>query len=44
MEDSRALHAAIGHSRYAESDAGHVAFFEKEDAFVRLVAEFVPAP
>ncbi|MFB7253428.1 alpha/beta fold hydrolase [Streptomyces nojiriensis] len=44
VENSRALHAAIADSRYAEIDAGHVAFFEKEDEFVRLVHEFVPAP
>ncbi|MFD4914352.1 alpha/beta fold hydrolase [Streptomyces virginiae] len=43
VENSRALHAAIAGSRYAEIDAGHVAFFEKEDEFVRLVEEFVPA-
>ncbi|MCX4956844.1 alpha/beta fold hydrolase [Streptomyces virginiae] len=43
VENSRALHAAITGSRYAEIDAGHVAFFEKEDEFVRLVSEFVPA-
>ncbi|MFD7788861.1 alpha/beta fold hydrolase [Streptomyces nojiriensis] len=44
VENSRALHAAICGSRYAEIDAGHVAFFEKEDEFVRLVHEFVPVP
>ncbi|MGW6844764.1 alpha/beta fold hydrolase [Streptomyces sp. NPDC054958] len=43
VENSRALHAAITGSRYAEIDAGHVAFFEKEDEFVRLVHEFLPA-
>ncbi|GAA0596424.1 alpha/beta hydrolase [Streptomyces crystallinus] len=44
VENSRDLHAAISDSTYAEIDAGHVAFFEKEDAFVRLVHEFTLAP
>lgn len=40
VENSRALHAAIAHSSYAEIEAGHVAFFEKEDEFVELVDGF----
>ncbi|WP_062208260.1 alpha/beta fold hydrolase [Streptomyces sp. NBRC 109706] len=40
VEHSRALHEAIAHSDYAEIDAGHVAFFEKENEFVALVDEF----
>ncbi|MFZ3499111.1 alpha/beta fold hydrolase [Streptomyces sp. 5.8] len=40
VENSRALHAAIAHSTYAEIEAGHVAFFEKEDEFVELVGRF----
>ncbi|GGX69107.1 alpha/beta fold hydrolase [Streptomyces hiroshimensis] len=40
VEHSRALHAAITGSAYAEIDAGHVAFFEQEDAFVKLVTDF----
>ncbi|MCP3755284.1 alpha/beta fold hydrolase [Streptomyces sp. TBY4] len=40
VENSRALHAAIPHSTYAEIEAGHVAFFEKEDEFVALVDGF----
>ncbi|MEU5051397.1 alpha/beta hydrolase [Streptomyces sp. NPDC021096] len=40
VENSRFLHAAIENSTYAEIDAGHVAFFEKEDEFVKLVDEF----
>ncbi|MCY0933131.1 alpha/beta fold hydrolase [Streptomyces sp. H34-S4] len=44
VENSRALHAAIAHSTYAEIDAGHVAFFEKEDEFVTLVDQFTLAP
>ncbi|MER5887895.1 alpha/beta hydrolase [Streptomyces sp. NPDC001941] len=40
VEHSRALHAAIAHSAYAEIDAGHVMFFEKEDEFVKLVTDF----
>ncbi|MFC9326086.1 alpha/beta fold hydrolase [Kitasatospora sp. NPDC057015] len=43
VENSRALHAAITGSGYAEIDAGHVAFFEKEDEFVQLVGGFVQA-
>ncbi|MBT2447755.1 hypothetical protein J7F03_11850 [Streptomyces sp. ISL-43] len=43
VENSRALHAAIAMSTYAEIDAGHVAFFEKEDEFVKLVDEFTLA-
>ncbi|WP_329622217.1 alpha/beta hydrolase [Streptomyces sp. NBC_01255] len=41
VENSRALHAAIGGSSYAEIDAGHVVFFEKEDEFVRTVTDFL---
>ncbi|MEV5505015.1 alpha/beta fold hydrolase [Streptomyces orinoci] len=41
VEHSRALHAAIGGSRYAEIDAGHVAFFEKPEEFAKLVREFI---
>ncbi|MGW0883096.1 alpha/beta fold hydrolase [Streptomyces sp. NPDC002671] len=41
VEHSRALHAAIPGSTYAEIDAGHVAFFEKPDDFVKLVREFI---
>ncbi|MCX5123789.1 alpha/beta fold hydrolase [Streptomyces sp. NBC_00347] len=41
VENSRALHAAIAHSSYAEIEAGHVAFFEKEDEFVELVDGFI---
>ncbi|MEV7004899.1 alpha/beta hydrolase [Streptosporangium sp. NPDC051022] len=41
VENSRALHAAIPGSAYAELDAGHVAFFEKPDEFVKLVRDFV---
>lgn len=40
VENSRELHAAIAHSTYAEIEAGHVAFFEKEDEFVELVGGF----
>jgi pimeloyl-ACP methyl ester carboxylesterase len=40
VEHSRALHAAIAGSSYAEIDAGHVMFFEQEDAFVKLVTDF----
>ncbi|MGW6393725.1 alpha/beta fold hydrolase [Streptomyces sp. NPDC055103] len=41
VENSRALHAAISGSVYAEIDAGHVAFFEKEDEFVTMVTDFL---
>ncbi|GGY98689.1 alpha/beta fold hydrolase [Streptomyces poonensis] len=41
VEHSRALHAAIPGSGYAEIDSGHVAFFEQEDVFVKLVTDFV---
>ncbi|MFD3679884.1 alpha/beta fold hydrolase [Streptomyces sp. NPDC058613] len=44
VEHSRALHAAIPHSEYAEIDAGHVLLFEQEDTFVKLVTEFVEDP
>ncbi|MEU2653975.1 alpha/beta hydrolase [Streptomyces sp. NPDC007325] len=44
VEHSRALHAAIPGSSYAEIDAGHVMFFEQEDTFVKLVTEFTEAP
>ncbi|GAA2242819.1 MULTISPECIES: alpha/beta fold hydrolase [Kitasatospora] len=40
VENSRALHAAIADSHYAEIDAGHVALFEKPEEFVKLVDEF----
>ncbi|WP_228080113.1 hypothetical protein [Streptomyces profundus] len=40
---SSAPHRAIAHSGYAEIDAGHVAFFEKEDEPVTLVEEFTRA-
>ncbi|MFE5971218.1 alpha/beta fold hydrolase [Streptomyces sp. NPDC056460] len=41
VENSRELHAAIGGSTYAEIDAGHVVFFEKEDEFVETVTDFL---
>ncbi|MGW8352812.1 alpha/beta fold hydrolase [Streptomyces wedmorensis] len=41
VENSRELHAAIAGSTYAEIDAGHVVFFEKEDEFVRTVTDFL---
>ncbi|MFI1974838.1 alpha/beta fold hydrolase [Streptomyces wedmorensis] len=41
VENSRELHAAIAGSTYAEIDAGHVMFFEKEDEFVRTVTDFL---
>ncbi|MFD9483940.1 alpha/beta fold hydrolase [Streptomyces sp. NPDC059991] len=44
VENSRALHTAIADSTYAEIDAGHMAFFEREDEFVKLVHEFALAP
>ncbi|WP_079407495.1 alpha/beta fold hydrolase [Streptomyces sp. 3211] len=44
VEHSRALHAAIPGSSYAEIDAGHVMFFEQEDAFTKLVSDFTQAP
>ncbi|MFC9812301.1 alpha/beta fold hydrolase [Streptomyces virginiae] len=44
VEHSRALHAAIADSSYAEIDAGHVMFFEQEDAFVKLVTDFIEDP
>ncbi|MGK4583959.1 alpha/beta fold hydrolase [Kitasatospora sp. HPMI-4] len=40
VENSRALHAAIADSSYAEIDAGHVALFEKPEEFAKLVDEF----
>ncbi len=43
VENSRELAAAIGGSAYAEIDAGHVVFFEKEDEFVRTVSDFLDA-
>lgn len=44
VEHSRALHAAIADSTYAELDAGHVMFFEKADEFIKVVADFIEAP
>ncbi|MFE9257562.1 alpha/beta fold hydrolase [Streptomyces sp. NPDC006879] len=44
IEHCRALHAAIAGSSYAEVDAGHVMFFEQEDAFVKLVTDFIESP
>ncbi|MFJ2739491.1 alpha/beta fold hydrolase [Streptomyces sp. NPDC087440] len=44
VEHSRALHAAIRNSSYAEIDAGHVMLFEQEDAFIKLVTDFVNVP
>ncbi|GHG60218.1 alpha/beta fold hydrolase [Streptomyces griseocarneus] len=44
VEHSRALHAALPGSSYAEVDTGHVAFFEQPDAFVELVDGFTHAP
>ncbi|MFF0475368.1 alpha/beta fold hydrolase [Streptomyces sp. NPDC004284] len=41
VENSRELHAAIAGSAYAEIDAGHVMFFEKEDEFVKTVTGFL---
>ncbi|MFB7937504.1 alpha/beta fold hydrolase [Streptomyces sp. NPDC056049] len=41
VENSRELAAAIGGSAYAEIDAGHVVFFEKEEEFVRTVTGFL---
>ncbi|MFC9384691.1 alpha/beta fold hydrolase [Streptomyces venezuelae] len=43
VENSRELHAAIAGSSYAEIDAGHVVFFEKEDEFVGTVTGFLGA-
>ncbi|MEU1228093.1 alpha/beta hydrolase [Streptomyces sp. NPDC005828] len=43
VENSRELHAAIARSTYAEIDAGHVMFFEKEDEFVKTVTGFLGA-
>ncbi|MET9722419.1 alpha/beta fold hydrolase [Streptomyces zaomyceticus] len=43
VENSRMLHLAIGGSSYAEIDAGHVVFFEKEDEFVKTVTDFLGA-
>ncbi|MFD9729380.1 alpha/beta fold hydrolase [Streptomyces sp. NPDC059072] len=41
VRHSRELHAAIANSSYAEIDAGHVMLFEQEDAFVKLVSDFI---
>ncbi|WP_129837724.1 alpha/beta hydrolase [Streptomyces sp. RFCAC02] len=41
VENSRALHAAIEGSSYAELDAGHVAFFERPAEFADLVDAFL---
>ncbi|MEU4075891.1 alpha/beta hydrolase [Streptomyces venezuelae] len=43
VENSRELHAAVVGSSYAEIDAGHVVFFEKEDEFVGTVTGFLGA-
>ncbi|WP_424211706.1 alpha/beta fold hydrolase [Streptomyces sp. BI20] len=43
VEHSRALHAGIAHSAYAELDAGHVMFFERAREFVDLVDDFLDA-
>jgi pimeloyl-ACP methyl ester carboxylesterase len=43
VEHSRALHAAIAGSSYAELDTGHVASFERPDEFVALVDGFTSA-
>ncbi|MFI9718367.1 alpha/beta fold hydrolase [Streptomyces sp. NPDC052396] len=40
VEHSRALHAAIAGSEYAELDAGHVAFAERPGEFAKLMDEF----
>ncbi|MFI7274060.1 alpha/beta fold hydrolase [Streptomyces sp. NPDC049879] len=40
---SKALHAAIAASDYAELDAGHVVFFEQPDAFLGAVTRFLDA-
>jgi pimeloyl-ACP methyl ester carboxylesterase len=42
VEHSRALHAAIAGSAYAELDAGHMAFFELPEEFAALVDGFLP--
>ncbi|WP_330455103.1 MULTISPECIES: alpha/beta hydrolase [unclassified Streptomyces] len=44
VEHSRALHAAITGSSYAELDAGHVMLFEQEDTFVELVTDYINSP
>ncbi|MGW4651041.1 alpha/beta fold hydrolase [Kitasatospora sp. NPDC004289] len=41
VEHSRELAAALPSARYAEVDAGHVLFFEREDEFVALVEDFL---
>ncbi|MEW2393322.1 alpha/beta hydrolase [Streptomyces venezuelae] len=41
VQHSRALHAAIKGSRYAELDAGHFAVFEKPAELAELVEEFL---
>ncbi|MDH6140247.1 pimeloyl-ACP methyl ester carboxylesterase [Kitasatospora sp. GP30] len=43
VEHSRALHAAIAGSSYAELDTGHVASFERPEEFVALVDGFTSA-
>ncbi|MFE9423605.1 alpha/beta fold hydrolase [Kitasatospora sp. NPDC006697] len=43
VEHSRALHAAIAGSAYAELDAGHVGFFERGAEFAELVGAFTAA-
>ncbi|MER5205121.1 alpha/beta hydrolase [Streptomyces sp. NPDC002825] len=44
VQNSRELAAGIARSTYAEIDAGHVMFFEKEDEFVKAVTEFLRSP
>ncbi|AUG78345.1 hydrolase [Kitasatospora sp. MMS16-BH015] len=44
VEQTRALHAAIPGSSYAELPAGHVLFFERPEEFRALVEDFVDAP
>lgn len=41
VEHSRALHAAIPDSRYAEIDSGHAVHLEKPDELVRLTRAFL---
>ncbi|MFJ7270612.1 alpha/beta fold hydrolase [Streptomyces sp. NPDC099050] len=41
VEHSRALHAAIKNSSYAELESGHVVVYEKPAEFVKLVQDFI---